>query len=196
MAEAERASIVSAARRASLWCRLGLSAALFLAVSPLRAADATLEYDVKATFLYKFAPFVDWPPGSFDQPGAPFVLCIVGADPFAAPIESAVAGQRIGDRAVVLRHLSVADGRSGCHLMFLAGSPAQSVAQALDAVRGSPTLTVTDSAAGTPPGVVQFVVVGGRINFNIDTVAAAQNHLTISSKLLALAHAVTQGDRR
>ncbi len=173
---------------------MGLAAAL-LGAQPGRAGDTSLEYAVKATFLYKFAPFVEWPSSAFDQPGSPFVLCIVGNDPFAESVEKTVAIQHVGDHPVVLRRLAVADGKAGCHVMFVGGSQGQTVAQALDAVRGSPTLTVTDSGAAAP-GIVQFVVLGGRVNFDIDTAAAAANHLTISSKLLALAHGVNQGERR
>ncbi|MEJ0043251.1 MAG: YfiR family protein [Rhizomicrobium sp.] len=173
---------------------MGAAAALFGAPSG-NAADRSLEYAVKATFLYKFAPFVDWPPSAFEQPGAPFVLCIVGNDPFTETVEKTVAGQHVGEHPLVLRHIAVADGKAFCHLMFVAGSPSQSVAQALDAVRGSPTLTVTDSNAPAP-GIIQFVVIHDRVNFDIDAVAAGANHLTISSKLLALAHGVMRGDRR
>ncbi len=173
-----------------------LAIAAFLLGAPSgRAADRSLEYAVKATFLYKFAPFVEWPPSAFDQPNAPFVLCIVGNDPFADSVEKTIASQRVGDHPVLLRRLATVDGKAGCHLMFAAGSQAQTTAQALDAVRGAPTLTVTDSGDATP-GIIQFVVVEGRVNFDIDTAAAAANHLTISSKLLALAHGVTQGARR
>jgi len=170
-------------------------AALLLCALPGNAADRSLEYAVKATFLYKFAPFVEWPSSAFEQSNAPFVLCIVGNDPFADSVEKTIASQRVGDHAIILRRLAVADPKAGCHLLFAAGSPAQTVAEELDTVRGAPTLTVTDSGDPTP-GIIQFVVIDGRVNFDIDAAAAAANHLTISSKLLALAHSVTQGARR
>lgn len=170
-------------------------AALLLCALPGTAADRSLEYAVKATFLYKFAPFVEWPSSAFEQSNAPFVLCIVGNDPFADSVEKTIASQRVGDHPIILRRLAVADPKAGCHLLFAAGSPAQTVAEELDTVRGAPTLTVTDSGDPTP-GIIQFVVIDGRVNFDIDAAAAAANHLTISSKLLALAHSVTQGARR
>jgi len=170
-------------------------AAFVLAASPsASAADRSLEYAVKATFLYKFAPFVDWPPGALGDGEAPFVICIVGADPFGDSTERMLEGQRIGTHPLALRRLAVADAHAGCHVMFVAGSPAQPVTQALDAVRGTPTLTVTDAPAA--PGIIRFVMINDRVNFEIDANAAAANHLTISSKLLALAHTVSDGDRR
>jgi hypothetical protein len=173
---------------------LTVAACVFAASPSAPAADRSLEYAVKATFLYKFAPFVDWPSYAFGDAEAPFVVCIVGTDPFGEATERTLEGQRIGTHPLVLRRLAAAEARSGCHVMFVVGSPAQAVAQALDAVRGTPTLTVTDAPGA--PGIIRFVMIEGRVNFDIDASAAAANHLTISSKLLALAHTVSGGERR
>jgi hypothetical protein len=75
-------------------------------------------------------------------------------------------------------------------VMFVSGSASQTAAEALQAVSGTPTLTVTDSARGATAGIVHFVIVDGRVSFDIDNAAAARNRLVISSKLLALARRV------
>ncbi|HVI33352.1 YfiR family protein [Phenylobacterium sp.] len=136
-----------------------------------------LEYAVKAAFLTKFAAFVSWPPGT----GAgPVRVCIVGDDPFGPAVENAAAGQ------VVVRRLAAVDRGSGCQVLYAAGSSRQSVAQALQAVRGAPVLTVTDAARGGPRGMIHFVVFQDRVRFHVDAAQAAQGGLSISSKLLAL----------
>lgn len=173
--------------------RRRIAAAMALAAMvaiPAQAADRSLEYAVKATFLYKFAGFVDWPAGTFASESSPFNLCVVGTDPFAGKIEQAVEGQSTGRRAIVLRRLARAEPRSNCQALFTSGTASQSVAEALEAVAGTPTLTVTDSALGSTRGIVHFVIVDDRVSFDIDNVAAARNRLVISSKLLALARRV------
>jgi hypothetical protein len=165
----------------------GLLLALFLAAMAARAADRSLEYAVKATFLYKFASFVEWPAGAFAHESAPFDLCVVGTDPFGGRIlEKAVAGQHVGRHPIVLRRLAKA-APSDCHAMLVSGP---GTADALNAVRGTPTLTVTDAAFDKTAGIIHFVIVDDRVSFDIDNVAAARNHLVISSKLLALARRV------
>jgi hypothetical protein len=75
--------------------------------------------------------------------------------------------------------------------MFVAGSSTQSVAQALDSVRGTPILTVTDATDdGSAMGIVGFVVQDNKVRFRIDDGAALQNGVAISSELLKLALSV------
>ncbi|HEX6097249.1 MAG TPA: YfiR family protein [Thermoanaerobaculia bacterium] len=167
-----------------------IALAMLLAAIPARGADRSLEYAVKATFLYKFASFVEWPQGSFAHESSPFHLCVAGPDPFAGRIQQAVSGQSVGRHPIVLRHLAKAEPQSDCHVMFVSDSAAQSAAEALAAVSGTPTLTVTDSAIGATAGIMHFVIAGGRVSFDIDTVAAARNRLVIRSKLLELARRV------
>jgi hypothetical protein len=55
-------------------------------------------------------------------------------------------------------------------------------------------LTVTDESLGRETGgVITFAVRDNRVRFRIDTAAAAQNGLTVSSKLLSLALNVRTG---
>jgi hypothetical protein len=164
--------------------------ALLLVALPAYAGDRSLEYAVKAAFLYKFASFVDWPPGSFETESSPFVLCVVGADPFGGRIRSAANGQTVGSHPIILRQLAKEEPRSNCHAMFVSGSDGKSASEALNSVRGTPTLTVTDSALGPTAGIIHFVIADDRVTFDIDNAAAARNHLVISSKLLALARRV------
>jgi hypothetical protein len=151
-----------------------------------RAQGASIEYQVKAAYLAKFAPFVEWPQGAL-APGAPLILCAAGDDPFG-PAFSALERQRVGDHPVVARRLSRVEAGVICHVLYLRGSSAQPVSEALAALQGAPILTVTDAASGDPArGVLHFVVAQNRVRFMVDAEAAAKNRLAISSKLQSLA---------
>ena len=156
--------------------------------SPAAAQTAALEYRVKAAFLYKFVPFIDWPAAAFQTPTSPVVLCVAGRDPFGAMLDQTVAGQSVDARPIVVRRLTKAEPTAGCHILYIGGSQAQSAADAIASVRGAPVLTVTDQAADGPArGAIHFVVRDNRVRFHIDTASAAQNGLKMSSKLLSLA---------
>lgn len=177
--------------------------ALLLAAGVLVAAMATgagvaaqpLETAVKAAFLPKFAPYAAWPSASVPPAGTPYVVCVVGHDPFGQLLDEAAAGQRRDSSPITVQRLSRIDGRSGCHIAYLGGSPAQPVAAALTALAGSPTLTVTDARVGRDRGMVHFELKSGRVRFHIDDAAAARANLALSSKLLSLALSVKQRGR-
>ncbi len=163
-----------------------MAALLALACSLAAPASGdSLEYTVKAAYLYKFAPFVQWPDTAFDGPAAPFTVCIAGPDPFGASLEQATAGQRLGARPVVVRRLARTDKLSGCQILYV--KDPQSGGDSLARARGAPVLTVTDgSLSDSPAGVIAFLVVDAHVRFRIDEAAARQNGLAISSKLLSL----------
>jgi YfiR/HmsC-like len=174
-------------RRAWALLALVLTALPVLAV----AEDISLEYRVKAAYLYKVAPFVSWPQSALGGPGRPFILCVQGSDPFGSELDRAVAGQGVAGHPFVVRRLETVSADSGCLILFAGGSRRQSVADALHAVRGTNVLTVTDGERpDAPRGVIHFVISEGRVRFDIDTQAARENGLEVSAKLLVLAHDV------
>ena len=174
-----------------------VGAALLVAGVAARGGDS-LETAVKASYLAKFAPFVEWPASPDAQPSTPFTICVVGRDPFGPLLDRAVAGQTLGGQPVTVERLRTAEKPSRCRIAFLGGSREQPVAEALRVLRGAPVLTVTDAAPS--PAVIDFVVVNGRVRFRVDDRTAADDGLAISSKLLSLAvsvapRAVSEGGR-
>jgi hypothetical protein len=73
------------------------------ALLPLRAADLSLEYQVKAAFLLNFTKFIDWPPEP-DVTATPSATCILGDDPFGPALDQMVNGETLqGRRLEVMR---------------------------------------------------------------------------------------------
>jgi len=83
-----------------------LGTAVFIAIlaaGPIDLhAQRSLEYEVKAAFLYNFVQFVEWPPEAL-RAGEPFRLCLAGENPFAGVLERTVAGEQAAGRPY--RHL-------------------------------------------------------------------------------------------
>jgi hypothetical protein len=169
--------------RAFLIIAAGLSSAA-------AAADVPLEYAVKASYLYKFAPFVQLPANAFGGPNEPFTICLVGQDPFGRMLDDAVRGQRVGGRPIAIRRIDAIKAGVTCQILF-AGS-AEGAEDILRAVARQPVLTVTDRSRGVVGGMIQFVMVGGRVRFVIDQGAAQASGIEISSKLLGLAVSVAR----
>lgn len=169
-------------------------AACLMLVASIPAAgqeSGTLEYAVKAAYLYKFGPFVEWPVAAFESATSAMNVCVVGYDPFGDVLDETMRGQRIGERPVAVLRLATVDRDSGCHILYAAGSDAQPVADILAAVSGAPVLTFTDAARDPrEKGIIHYVIHENRVRFEIDDQSAAENGLTISSKVLSLALSV------
>lgn len=171
----------------------GCAGALALVCALALAQDRSLEAAVKATYLYKFAPFVQWPAEAFDSPSAPLVLCVVGADAVSALVDEAAGGQIVNGHPIAVEHRSASAAAGKCHILYVGGLRPAMVAQTLESVRGEPVLTVADRAPPSTPGlVIDFTIVDDRVRFDIDMHAATENRLLVSSKLLALAVNVRQ----
>ena len=169
-------------------------AMLALAITPstdARAQDRSLEYAVKAAFLYKFFAFVDWPPGALGPPGQPVNLCVVGDDPFGGTLDQAGAGRVFDSHPVRVRRYRTASSELECHVLYTRGSSAQSAAEIARMMANEPVLTVTDSDnPDGMAGILQFSLENGRVRFRVDLRAASDSGLTLNSKLLAIALSV------
>lgn len=167
--------------------RQGLLAVLLTLSSGAGLAATPLEAAVKAAYLSKFGLYTSWPEKAFTAADTTAHLCLFGADPFGPQLEQNVAQQRVQDRPVQIRRLSIPDQVGGCHIIFINEPDAQIRRQILDSLRGSSALTVTDTKGPAATGIINFVIQDNRVRFDIDDGAAAQAGLTISSKLLRLA---------
>lgn len=152
-----------------------------------QAAGPT-EYQVKAAFLFNFAKFVDWPPNTFASPQSPFLICILGNDPFGQAIDQTLRGQSIGGRQVAVQRVRNASELRRCQMAFIGSTEHGHLDSILQAVQGANVLLVGESpgfaAAG---GAIQFEMKDDRVRFSINPDAAARAGLRVSSKLLALA---------
>jgi YfiR/HmsC-like len=172
------------ARMLSLFLLLGAALQL-CAQAPGPAFD---EYQVKAAFLYNFAKFVEWPPGTFANSNDPIGICIVGQNPFGSTLENMVQGKKVGDRAFVVRRLPDTQQAKSCQILFIAAGEWKRVRALLDVLKGSPVLTVGETDDFTSSGgVIAFQLEGPRVRIQIALETAVRAKLRISSKLLSLA---------
>ena len=175
--------------------RGGIAFALCLACSSLCPASASAQPTdtaIKAAFLPRFARYVTWPPVARPRASEPYVLCVIGTDPFGSALDQAARGQAVDGVRIVTRRLSSARGSDGCHIAFVGRVEGQSIGELLTAMSGKPILTVTDARHGSQRGIIHFTIAGGRVRFFIDEAAASRRNLAVSSRLLALALGVRQ----
>ena len=174
-----------------LWRRLAL---LLIAGGLLGAAAPVSEYQLKAVFLFNFAQFVEWPPAALPHENAPFVIGVLGKDPFGADLDDVVRGETVNRHALAVeRYHKVAEVRD-CQILFIAASERPQLEGILATLTGRSILTVTDADSPAMRGVmIALVRQDNRVRLRIDLQATKASNLTISSKLLRPAEIVGSG---
>lgn len=150
------------------------------------------EYRVKANFLFRFLPYVEWPSTSFDGAGSPLVVGVLGADALADELETIVKSRLVSDRPVVTQRWRRGEALTPLHVLFV-GRGHMGALQEVAASKGPALLTVTEAVDGlTHGGIINFVIVDDRVRFDVALKSAEAARLSISSRLLQLARRVVQ----
>lgn len=155
-------------------------AILALSVAPLTAsAQQANANQLKAAIVYNIIRFVQFP---LSNDREPLHLCL-DREVSGGRELAALNGLRVGNRTIVQRTLD-ADNAQGCDVAYLGRASAADIAR----VRNRGVLVMGENAnfigAG---GTIGLVRMGNQIRFEVNTRAARQAQIVISSKLLRLA---------
>ena len=148
---------------------------------------ASVEYRVKAAFLYNFTKFVEWPANGGGK-SQPFRVGILGEDFFGDEIKG-LADKTVGDRSLtVQRYPTWNDRVKESDILFISGSEEKNLTEILKRLDGAPVLTVGDTADYARHGVmINFFMEDNKVRFKINLKQAQRTGFKISSRLLKLA---------
>jgi hypothetical protein len=165
--------------RAIAWMLLG---AMTVDAQQARPSD----YQVKAAYLFNFGKFVSWP--SAASGGESFPICLIGRDPFGNVLDTTLSGETIGGKSVVVRRLSKLPDATACRVLFISSSEEGRLREIFATINKAGVLTVSDIAGFSQRGgMIQFVLQGNKVRFEVDLKAAEDAGLTLSSELLKVA---------
>jgi YfiR/HmsC-like len=172
-----------------------LLAVLLLSASSFAAAETEsekpTEYEVKSAFLFHFARLTEWPESALPA-GEPFVVAVIGHDPFGAALDRVLEGEAVQGRPLVIRRAATLEALAERpHIVFVSAE-ASEAARILRHFRDQPVLTVGEMPGfGEMGGIVNFFVTGdGRVRFEINVHQSEAGGLRISSQVLKLARIV------
>ena len=167
---------------------LGLPLALLAATQPAALRD----YQIKAVFLFNFAQFVDWPAAAFQAEDSPFVIGVLGDDPFGTDLEEATKGEKLGSRVIDIRRYRRVEDVNACHILFISRSETPRLDRVLTALGQRSILTVSEGEEfNRRGGMIRFVTEKNKVRMKINLEVAKRANLTLSSKLLRAAEIVT-----
>jgi hypothetical protein len=164
--------------------------AMVLLINPVANGAPFNEYQVKAVFIFNLTHFVTWPAETFKTPEAPFVVGIVGIDPFSGVLDHVLQGETYNSRPIIIKRFSSAKDltENPCHLLFVAANALTDWLNIHRAIQDKPILTVAEEQTFCrQSGMVCLLNEGGRIKVEINLSEAKRSKFEISSKLLNVA---------
>jgi hypothetical protein len=188
--------------RLEISSRIRLSCFAFFALAFLFSMNVQAQapkanaYQVQAAYLYNFGKFVKWPPIAPSNQTGNFNICVLDGDPFGDTLQSTLTGESVGGKPVAVKRVPKPEDAVSCHILFIGSAQGKNLHGILTAVDQASVLTVSDmpdfSRRG---GMIQFVLEGNRIRFEINLESAEKSHLVFGSELLKVAEAVTKPAR-
>jgi len=182
--------------------RVWVSVWILMAAGMCSAAPVHSAYQVKAVFLTNFVRFVNWPETKLPEKKEPWIIGIVGEDPFGEAL-------RIVDRKIVkgcklvVRRFKRGTGPpqsrfypdlaqiGTCHVVFVARSEKPHLSHLLPMLESHAVLTVGEGDGFLESGgMIAFVGDQTKGQFEVHLKNARKAHLDIQAQLLRLARNV------
>jgi hypothetical protein len=156
--------------------------AAFAALAPAAeySADA-----VRATYLFRFSSYVEWPEASRH---GDFLIGVVGDEEVRTHLERLINGMVVDGRQAKVRRVVGAKDLEGVHILYVGAKAFRSSRALREIAIRKPILIVTNSRDGLDGGgVINFVEVNRNLRFEISLDAADRGGLKIDSALLSVA---------
>ncbi len=163
----------------------------FPSASP--ANESAPEYAIKAVFLYNLLKYVDWPKGSpLSDSTKPMILAIIGEDPFGSTLDESVRDRTIRGRPVVVIRVPDLKNTQPVHAAFISASESWRAGNLVRNLAERSVLTVGDSQATARAGVaINFVMLQGKVRFDVNQATARRSGVELSSHFLKLARHIS-----
>ena len=149
----------------------------------LGAAESP-EYLLKATWVYNFIKYCEWPARNADEP---IVIGILGEDPFGESMDKVTRGKTIENRPLVIKRSRLLDDLGKAQVIFVSSSEKDRLGAILPGLRTLPCLTISDAPGfAVSGGIISLWVESDSVRFHVNPQAAQEAGLRVRAQLLKL----------
>lgn len=170
-----------------------LACALFIggiSSAGAQKAPPSIEYQVKASLVYNFLHFVEWPADTLLDKDDEITICLIGPNVYGRALKVLEGEVAQGKRLRVRMHT---EGWSSvladtCMVAIFSGKDASEAKKVLPILIDKSVLTIGETPGFLKDGgIIKFSIVNETVQFEINYGVAKKARLNISSKLLRLA---------
>ncbi len=166
-----------------------------LPLAQLYADESSLEYKIKAGYLYNFTKFIDWPIEQSLLESQNLNICLLGDNKFN-DILNPIELKKTKGKSIHLLHFDrISEDVAQCQILFVGDSKIHRFKQIFLYLNGYSVLTVGNTEDfALSGGMIGFVIDAGRVRLRINRTAAKEAGLNISAKLLEVADIVSTSE--
>jgi hypothetical protein len=171
---------------------LALHLVLLSASLGAQRVNDSLETEVKATFLFQFSRYVDWPPPSGGRGNnAQFKVCTLAGSTFNEAVDRAVQGERAADRPMIrVTPANLSEARE-CQILYVSVAERAKGQPLVESLKNAAMLTVSDAPDFFQwGGQIKLLRDESRVRFDVNLPAAREAGITLRSQLLRVARKV------
>jgi hypothetical protein len=144
---------------------------------------------IKATFIYNFTKYIDWPE---NYKHGNFVIGVLGTTSFYNDLSTLLIKKSVGNQKFEIKNFSSNEAASSiCHILFITGENSFMLPEVIKKLKGKSTLIVTEKPGLTKQGSgINFIVDNNKQRFELNKSNVEKYNLKVSSTLTALAIAI------
>lgn len=167
--------------------------AVFSSFPAYADTSVPIEYQVKAVYIHKFLNYIEWPPSEAPANPDKIVIGVLGESPLFGALELFRAKDP-DNKTKVIRLESLQDIET-LHILFISPSKREGWDKILSALKGKNMLTISEEKDFCKMGgMIQFILLGGKVKFEVNLRAVRGANIKISARMLRAAIKVWHKD--
>ncbi len=167
---------------------LALRMLLLLLASPAAGAAQSLSEDeVKASYVYNFLKFAEWPSGAL-RGGNVLTLCVMGSESLGDVLEK-LQGRQVGSHILhVVKNVRFGDDLGACRVLVVGESLRRRAVAIINEVGDAPMLTISNiEGFAEKGGCIGLTYRDDRMLFEINLAALRKKNLQLPAQVMNLA---------
>lgn len=144
---------------------------------------------IKATFIYNFTKYIDWPEKYKE---GNFVIGVLGTTSFYNDLTALLTKKSVGEQKFEIKSFSSIESVTGvCHILYIPTLNSAMLPDVIKKMKGKSTLIVTEKSGMAKQGSgINFVIENNKQRFELNKTNIEKYKMKVSSTLASLAISV------
>jgi hypothetical protein len=143
------------------------------------------KYKYYQMFIYNFTKYIQWPSSAIQND---FVIGVIGKHEIVSELEGMAATKKMNGKSMKVQVFDDVEQIGKCHILFIPDGKSKHLEDILAKTSNQNTLIITERNGLAKEGsAINFVVVNGKLKFELNRAATDKANLKVSGDLAKLA---------